>query len=191
MNRNTVTAILCVVTLMGCAATNRYALPKDSAGRLVRLDTRTGEVMLIEGGRLTPMEGAAATAAQTSPQVPQLTLPEGGKSWPTLAVPSLGNPNAALTSDWRDGNLHYVLELYPLSKRLKLVHSGYYGDSSFSLIVSDATGKQSARTDLPTSRLTRVFSATRNIEELSAEGDIPMTKEQYDSLGGWQLLWNP
>ena len=191
MNRNTVAAILCVFTLMGCAATNRYALSKDSAGRLVRLDTRTGEVMLIEGGRLTPMEGAAATAAQASPQVPQLTLPEGGKSWPTLAVPSLGNPGAALTSDWRDGNLHYVLELYPLSKRLKLVHSGYYGDSSFSLIVSDATGKQSARTDLPTSRLTRVFSATRNIEELSAEGDIPMTKEQYDSLAGWQLLWNP
>jgi len=191
MNRNTAAAVLCAIALSGCAATNRYELSKDSAGRLVRLDTRTGEVMSIEGDRLTPITGTAATAAQTGPKIQQVTLPEGGRSWPVLTVPALGNPSAALTSDWRDGNLHYVLELYPLSKRLKLVHSEYYGDSSFSLIVSDATGKQSARTDLPTSRLTRVFSTARNIEELSAEGDIPMTKEQYDSLAGWQLLWNP
>ena len=188
MNRNYLAAVLCVLALAGCAATNRYALSKDSAGRLVRLDTQTGEVTLIEGEQLTPIKGAAATVAQTGPQV---ELPEGGKSWPTLAVPQLGDTDAALTTDWRDGKLHYVLELFPLSKRLRLAHSGYYSNASFTMTVSDKNGKQIARTDLPTGRLARVTSNARNMEELSAEGDIPMSKEDYDSVAGWELLWNP
>lgn len=188
MNRNYLAAVLCVLALAGCAATNRYALSKDSAGRLVRLDTQTGEVTLIEGERLTPIQGAAAAVEQTGPQV---VLPEGGKSWPTLALPQLGDTRAALTSDWRDGKLHYVLELYPLTKRLNLAHSGYYSNASFSMTMSDTNGKQIARTDLPTGRLARVISNTRNMEELSAEGDIPMSKESYDGIAGWGLLWNP
>jgi hypothetical protein len=191
MNRNHVTAILCILALAGCATSNRYELSKDNAGRLVRLDTRTGEVTLIEGEKLTPIKGATASGVHTNPEAPQVTLPEGGKAWPTLTVPQLGTTSAELTSYWQDGKLHYVLELYPFLKRLKLVHNGYYNNSSFSLILSDTAGKQVARTDLPTERLARVTSSTRNVEELSAEGDIPMTKEDYDSLAGWQLLWNP
>jgi hypothetical protein len=188
MNRNYAAAILCVLALAGCAATNRYELSKDNAGRLVRLDTQTGEVMLIEGDRLTPITGASV--AQAGAQLPQVALPQGGKSWPTLAMPQLGSTSAALTSHWRDGKLHYVLELYPLSKRLRLVQSGYYINSSFSMTLSDTAGKQMARVDLPASQLARVTGSSRNVEELSAEGDIPMTKEEYDTLAAWRLLWN-
>lgn len=191
MKRNTSATVLCAIVLAGCASTNRYELSKDSTGRLVRLDTQTGELMLIEGDRLTPIMGTATVPTQTGSKIPQVTLPDAGNSWPELTVPALGNARAALTSAWHDGKLHYVLELYPLSKRLKLVHSEYYSRSTFSLILSDTAGKQTARTDVPTSRLTRVISTTRNAEELSAEGDIAISKEDYDRLADWQLLWNP
>ncbi len=188
MNRNYVTAILCVLTLAGCAATNRYELSKDSAGLLVRLDTQTGEVMLIEGEQLSPIKVTAAPVTQSEPQV---QLPEGGKSWPTLTLPQLGATSAALTTYWQDDKPHYVLELYPVTKRLKLVHSGYYSNSSFSLVLNDATGKQLSRIDLPMSRLALVIGNTRDVEVLAAEGDIQITKEGYQSVAGWQLLWNP
>jgi hypothetical protein len=57
--------------------------------------------------------------------------------------------------------------------------------------VSDAAGGQVARTDVPASRLMRAVSTTRKVEELSAEGDIAMSKEDYNRLAGWHLLWNP
>jgi hypothetical protein len=194
MNRNYLVILWCALVLAGCAASHRYELSKDNAGRLVRLDTQTGEVTLIEGEKLTPIPSAAATEAQTrlqDSQIPQLMLPEGSKSWPTLSLPQLGDTNAALTSYWRNGELHYLLELSPLKKRLMLVYNGYYNNASFSMMVSDTAGKQVARADLPTSHLKRTTNKTHNVEELSAEGVIPMSKEDYDSLASWQLLWSP
>jgi hypothetical protein len=194
MKRNYATAILLVLILAGCAAVNRYQLSKDDAGRLVRLDTRTGEVVLIQGDRLTPVKGSAATTDQTGPQdeqIPQIVFPDGGKSWPTLTLPDLGNTNAELTSYWHNGKLHYVLELHPLSKRLRLVYSGYYRNPSFSLIVSNAADKQLVWINLPTSRLKHTINKTRNMEQLSAEGVIQMSKDEYDSLAKWELRWNP
>jgi hypothetical protein len=194
MNRNYATAILCILTLAGCAASNRYQLSKDDAGRIVKLDTQTGEVMLIQGDQVTPVKGTAATTAQAGPQdeqIPQVTLPDGGKSWPTLTLPELGDTNAELTSYWYNGKLHYVLELHPLSKRLKLVYSGYYSNPSFSLIVNNAAGKQVVWTNLPTNRLKHTINKTHKVEQLSAEGVILMSKDEYDSLAKWELRWNP
>ena len=194
MKPNYATAILCILTLAGCAAVNRYQLSKDDEGRLVRLDTRTGEVMLIEGDQLTPVKGAAATATHSDPQdeqIPQVMLPDGGKSWPTLSLPELGNTNAELTSYWYNGKLHYVLELHPMSKRLNLVYSGYYSNPSFSLTVSNTAGKHVAWTALPATRLKHTINKTRNEEQLSAEGVILMSKKDYDSLATWKLRWNP
>ena len=194
MKYNYPTVILCVLTLTGCAATHRYQLSRDDAGRLVRLDTQTGEVALIEDDKVTPVKGTAETTVPASPQdeqIPPVKLPNGGKSWPTLTLSELGNTNAQLTSYWYNGKLHYVLELYPFSKRLRLISSGYYSNPSFSLIVSNAAGKQVVWTAVPTNRLKHTISKTRNVEQLSAEGVIVMTKEDYDSLAGWQLQWNP
>lgn len=180
--------ILSVLILAGCAGTGRYELSKDNAGRLVRLDTKTGEITLIEGSELTAIKGSAVAAA---PAKPQVTLPEGSKAWPTLTLTILGDISAVLVTSWQDGKLHYILELYPISKRLRLVHSGYYGESYFSMWLLDAAGKQLVRIDLPTNRLVREISASRNMEELSAKGDIPMTEAAYDNVGSWQLNWNP
>jgi len=194
MKRNYATAILCIITLAGCAASHRYQLSQADAGRLVRLDTQTGEVMLIQGDQITPVKGSAATAYQTGPhdeQIPQIVLPDGGKKWPTLTLPELDNTNAELTSYWYNGNLHYVLELHPLSKRLKLIYSGYYSNPSLSLIVKNAAGKRVVWTNLPTNRLKHTINTTRNMEQLSVEGVIRTSEGEYDSLANWELRWNP
>ena len=185
------TAVLCALILAGCATTQRYQLSKDDKGRLVRLDTQTGEVMLIEGDKLTSAPGTTTAETKPKPQIPHLTLPSGGKAWPTLSIPDLGDARAALTSYWYNGKLHYVIELYPLSKRLKLVYSGYYSNPSFSLILNDKTGKRVAWTAVPAGRLKHTFNKKLETEELSVEGVIMMTKREYDSLAAWQLQWNP
>lgn len=191
MHRTYLTAGLCALILAGCAATHRYQLSKDDKGHLVRLDTQTGQVMLIEGDQVTPAQGETATEGQANPQIPQVKLPNGGKAWPTTTIPELDNANVALTSYWYNGKLHYVIELYPLSKRLKLVYSGYYSHPSFSLILKDKAGRRVAWTAVPANRLKHTLNMIHKTEELSAEGVIVMTKQEYDSLAGWHLLWNP
>ena len=194
MNRNAAAATLCVLILAGCAAGNRYELSKDNAGRVIRLDTQTGEVMLVEGNQLTTLKETTEANVKTNvkdEEIPQVEIPDGGKSWPTLTIHELGNTNAELTSYWYNGKLHYVLELYPFSKWLNLVYAGYFPNPSFTLVLNDATDKQVAWTNLSANRLQRKINKTRNAGELSAEGVITMTNEDYDRLAAWQLQWNP
>ena len=194
MNRSYTVAILCIIALTGCATGHRYQLSKDDTGRLVRLDTQTGEVMLVEGDKLTPIKGTGTNTAETGSQneeLPPVKLPDGGKSWPTITMPDLGNAKAELTSYWHNGKLHYVIELHPFSKRLKLLYSGYYTNPSLSLQLNNASGKQVAWTSLPTKQMKHTINKMRNVEELSGEGVITTSKEHYDSIAGWQLYWNP
>lgn len=184
-------AALCLLVLAGCATTDRYQLSKDDKGRLIRLDTQTGEVMLIEGEKLTPAPRATGSNSKVKPRIPLVTLPNGGKAWPPITLPDLGNGNASLTSYWYNGKLHYVIELYPLSKRLRLLDRGYYRNASFSLILNDETGKRLAWTAIPTTRLQHTINKRRKMEQLSAEGVIVMKKQEYDRLADWQLQWNP
>ena len=185
-------AVVCVLCLVGCAA-GRYELSRDEAGRLLRLDTLTGEVMLVEGDKLTPVKKCSTAAAEPTSkdeELPQVDLPAGGKSWPTLTMPKLGNTKAELTSYWYNGKMHFVIELYPLSKRLKLVYSGYYPNSSFSLLASDTTGKQILSTLIPANHLKHTLNKEQNVEQISAEGILSIPKEDYDSLTKWELRWN-
>jgi len=191
MYRNHLSAILCIVILAGCAASERYALSTDDQGRLVRLDTRTGEVMLIEDGQLTPEQDKAAPEAKPRPEPPKAASPKDGKAWPVLTLPELGNTRAALTTHWFNGKLHFGIELYPFSKRLKLVNDGYYRNSSLSLAFNDNTGKRAASTIISAIRLKHTTNKIRKMKELSVEGVILMTRQKYDSLADWQLRWNP
>ena len=151
-------------------------------------------LMLVEGDKLTPIKGTGTNTAETGSQneeLPPVKLPDGGKSWPTITMPDLGNAKAELTSYWHNGKLHYVIELHPFSKRLKLLYSGYYTNPSLSLQLNNASGKQVAWTSLPTKQMKHTINKMRNVEELSGEGVITTSKEHYDSIAGWQLYWNP
>ncbi len=182
---------LCILILAGCTATPRYQLSKDDKGRLVRLDTKTGQIMRINDDKLVSAQPKTTEQSKSERQIPLIKLPNGGKAWPPITVPDLGNDNAALTTYWYNGKMHYVIELYPMSKRLKLIYSGYYNNPSFSLTLSDKNDKQVAWTSVPGNRSKHTFSKRLNTEELSMEGVIVMGKQEYDSIAGWQLQWNP
>ena len=193
MNRYYPAALLCVLILAGCA-TGRYELTRDEAGRLMRLDTQTGEVALVEGDKLTPLKGTemdATKADAKGEEIPLVELPDNGISWPTLTIPELGNASAELTSYWYNGKMRYILELYPLSKRLKLVYGGYYTNPTFSLAMKNAAGKQVVWTALSGHRLKHTMNKKRKVEELSGEGVVVITKDDYESLANWQLHWSP
>lgn len=193
MNRNYPATLLCVLVLAGCA-TGRYELTRDEAGRLMRLDTQTGEVVLVEGDKLTPVKETkmGATKADTKDEeIPLVELPDNSKSWPMLTIPELGNASAELTSYWYNGKMRYVLELYPLSKRLNLIYGGYYTNPTFSLAMKNAAGKQVVWTALSGNRLKHSMNKKRKVEELSGEGVVVISKAEYDSLTNWELRWNP
>ena len=151
--------------------------------------------MLVEGDKLTPVKdtgmGLTAKPVFKEEEISTVELPDGGKSWPTLTVPDLGNANAELTSYWYNGKMRYVLELHPMSKRLKLIYARYYTNPSLSITMDDSTGKQVVWTALSGNRMKRTYNKKLKVDELSAEGVVVMTKGEYESLASWQLRWNP
>lgn len=64
MFRGGVTPVVLVILTLGLAACDeletrygsRYELKQDARGRTIRLDKRTGEVVVIQGGKLVPIE---------------------------------------------------------------------------------------------------------------------------------------
>ena len=189
--RDYLTAGLCILILAACAAPQRYQLSKDDKGRLVRLDTQTGQIMLIDDDKLVSAQTTASEQSASERQIPLVKLPNGGKAWPPITMPDLGNANAALTTYWYNGKMHYVIELYPMSKRLKLVYNGYYNNPSFSLVLNDNADKQVVWTSVAGNRSKHTFSKRLKTEELSMEGVIVISKREYDRIAGWQLQWNP
>lgn len=183
------TMMLTFLALASCATPDRYELSKDQEGRLVRLDKQTGEVVLIDTGKLNPVTFAPAADAPTGSELPFVQAPEDSKTWPVLTLTELGNASAELTTYWQEDRLHYILQLYPISKRLKLAQSDYYSGSSFSLRLSDAADNQVAGIELPAKQLARTLNASRHDEQLSIQGDMAMSSEDYAGLANWQLTW--
>ena len=193
MHRRYLVIPLAMLILAGCAA-GRYQLARDDAGRLIRLDSQTGETMLVEGDKLMPLEETQEPAEKKDAketEIPEVELPNGGKTWSTLTIPELGNAKADLTSYWYNGKMRYVLELYPLSKRLNLVYGGYYNNPTFYISMKNAAGKQVVWTALSGNRLKHTVNKKRKIDELSGEGVVVMSKDEYESLANWQLQWKP
>src|SRR5262245_60587661 len=121
LRRNTGVLVLVVGLFASVGCADRYQIVQDKDGRTVRLDRRTGDVVVIVNDRLivpkSEQQQAAEEAANRLEEAARrqkeeaLTIP---RTWPTQPFKTIGVDSGTLTTAWRNGTLRFQLQLTPI-----------------------------------------------------------------------------
>jgi hypothetical protein len=159
-------------------------LKEDAGGRTVRLNKRTGEVIVIAGDKLTRLRDPSLVEAEERRQKGEDSALATPHRWPRDSQPVLGVDSMMLTTAYRDGALHYRLLIHPIP-------AGYATSKSempFELQFMDEGGLLLGSTDLARSNLTRLVDRT-GPRGLEANGSVIMAADSYRLFKQWALPW--
>ena len=95
--------------LTGTSGNNRYELKQDSTGRTIRLDKQTGDIALVEAGKVTPIPSEVQLRQEQLVQQARIAALSSPKYYPPLSVEVIGGKTATMSTMWRDGKLHFQL----------------------------------------------------------------------------------
>jgi hypothetical protein len=124
--RSALLTALLAIALQSCdqlPGKDRYEIKQDSSGRTIRLDKQTGEISILEGDKLTPIQEEAdkkateqrrvAAEAATQSKLQALALPTMRLSKPFEMI---GVKATAMDTMRTDGKLYFQLQLHPAPK---------------------------------------------------------------------------
>lgn len=180
---------------------SRYELSKDSKGRTLRLDKRSGEMVVIDGDKVLSLRDAREDERKEREAVERAGV---FKYWPSMQLPNF-KAEVKLTTVWRDEEVLYSVEFLPSKE------SGGKSEASsstekkakplakedptaivlaiqrhtFSLLLLD-TPFELAKIEL---KFSRVVDDESKPIALQANGRIKMSRESYQKVDVWNVLW--
>jgi len=175
-------AISLILLLLLSCGTDRYQLLERKDGTLVRLDRRSGQIVLLDNGSMTvvPEPTSASDDAVLGVR----------KRWPDEKIP-IGDSTltASLQTLWRGGNVFYRLTVNP-GKRLQSVlrRSSNYGQH-FILHLEDLNNFQMLGITVPVSDMNQTVNAKGEVEAYEGNGSVQATREIYASVSGVRIGW--
>lgn len=159
---------------------DRYEIKEDKLGRTIRLDKKTGEIMILDGNKLVKVKKEDELRV-----VLKQNLAEP-KYWPATHIPQIGVERATLVTILRSGHLQYVLHISPVPKewynpelplhRFTLI---FYDKYNFRLLVEKLYAYEFGPL---------VDDQSKQVG-LYAEGKITCSRETYESLATWNFAW--
>lgn len=167
---------------------DRYEIKEDKYGRTLRLDKKTGELVVIDGSRMTEVkteEKLAEEKHQHEVQAAPLRLP---KEWAAIDISPIGVNSAKLTTVWKSDLIQYRLIIEPVPSAL-VIEKSNWPLSPFTLILLDQNQFKVVETEVYSSSITSLISDNGKPSGLSIEGTINCSREQYESLYSWSLAW--
>lgn len=174
-----VVGVLAIISLSSCDQ-NRYEIKEDKAGRMVRLDRRTGEITVLEGDKLVKLKDPDAQRMENT-LVERLASP---KVWPEVELPQLDKSKVTLKTLWRNGHLHYQFSLAPEPKPVR-----ERAIVSFTVAFMDASGFKTLEIDLPLQRLTRIVNDKSETTSMDLDDSVPCSQDQYERSLAWTVRW--
>jgi hypothetical protein len=99
------------IFLVGCDSKGRD-LVTASNGLVYRINKQNGEVSPIVGAQITRLDEFRGSNTEG---LKKLYL----RDWPVQKVKSLGDISLHLKTTWREGKLHYILSVSPLSSQVQ------------------------------------------------------------------------
>jgi len=169
---------------MAACGGDRYQLSTNKEGQTLRLDKRTGDVAILDGGRMVSVKGPAALArAESIGRALEDSLGTA-KKWPTRDISNIGVDSATLVTRYRDGLVLFQLELKPIPTLYTSSIS-----EPFTLFLYDADGFQLAERALTSDELHRVVDSTGRVRTLEANGSLYMSTTLYKVAAKWTLSW--
>ena len=187
MNRHNLYLAAGLALLIACGG-DRYELKQDKFGRTVRLDKRTGEVVILEGDTLRKVRSEEELAADQKEAEVRAAALSKPKLWPPTDFPQIGVTSAELTTSWRDGRLLYRLNLSPVPKGYATFRSRL-GMSPFTLIFHDQNAFQILEEPIPPGSTTTIVDDNDKPLSLSINGEVQCDQVKYGDLKFWTLTW--
>ncbi len=199
-------AVLLVVAPVGCKG-ERYQLGETEDGETIRLDTKTGEVMVIRGARMVPVispgvqtpvseERGKEIAADIEMLKAKFAAWAEPKDWPTLTRPSIGFESVNLTTRLVSGhladleNFQYKFSVEPLTRWLNRDRS-YWPEVPFALKFFDKDNFEIFSVPIPRANISIVIGASGNRDRLNAQGRAMFPiRSSYEEIVRWSFSWS-
>jgi hypothetical protein len=198
------TAVFALVA--SCDNKGNYELSKDSEGRVIRMDKRTGEIAVISGGQLVPIKTEEEVRKEKNERLARLEIK---KNWTSIDVPQLG-VRTTLATAWRDGMTLYQLKLVDLESTKAFdewIKAGAKVEAApvidqkevasrllqiakhlpLTLKFFDAGGFVIAEETVPP--LTRIVDTNGQTGAFSIDSSVPLSDVQYEKMNNWNVYW--
>lgn len=170
--------------LSSCSDSNRYEMSKDTKGRTVRLDKRTGEIAVIGDDKVTVLKGQADLTFDRL----TTSLQEAPKEWPLMSVPQIAD--VELKTSWSDEKLNYIFRAGELTPKILDARKKSYINHSFTIYLYDKNDFKIKSFEIPLATLVGSRNEKGEVIILSINDSIPITSAQYSKVTSWNVAWD-
>ncbi len=188
--------IISTILLITCND-NLYEIISLPDGNSYRINTQSGELMLIDGEKLTKVESAiefkGTSTLDLEPKLwPRDTSyyfyfkwPEDYKSYYMVHLDSL---KVNMVTTWREDMMFYKMKisLDDSTKSMDEVKATKLNTS-----FTDLWGFERLEMEVPLDNMTRLINSEGVPRGLSLNSDLECTLEDYISLLDWSIGWTP
>lgn len=169
---------------VGCDSKEQesWDLTTASNGLVYRINKKTGEVSLVAGAQITKLDefrGPKTEAAKKSYV----------RDWPVQTVKSLGEISLRLKTTWREGKLHYILSVTPISSQLQKERDTAFSQALFNMNFYDGDGFELFSVPVKIQEMTQVVDDAGKPSSFRATGSASCSVESYESLGVSSIGW--
>jgi hypothetical protein len=167
------------------AEKEKFEMTEDKQGRTIRLNKVTGEMAVLEGSALVPVQ-SPEDAQRNANTVSVLSQ---AKVWAPTQLPQISKDTSVyLSTSWRDGKLYYQFWVTSSRKIKQAVAEEPYGN--FQVVLTDAGGFNLMKITIPLNRLTRIIDEDGKTSYFSSNDSVPASQDVYRSISSYTMIWH-
>lgn len=175
-------AVVFSLLLVGCDQKPKWELVTTKDGLVYRINNEAGDVALVAGAQITKVEEFTSTKLDA-------TKKSYVRDWPVQTVKSIGDVSLRLKTTWRDGKLHYILNVAPISSQVQKAKETAYSDARFTMDFYDRDGFELLTVPVKIQEMSQVVDDAGKPQSLSATGSMPCSVETYEALAVSGIGW--
>lgn len=177
--------VFCVLLslILGCEKNSDFELTLQG-GKLYRLDKRSGQVSVIEGSKILPLEEATTDVAKDA-----ILLLRNSKTWPQIFLPQVDSLRLNLTTRWREGDIYFIFTVSPYNQRLRDAHQAYPGSRNFKLRLLDEDGFVILEKQVDITDMARIVDQANSPTAMQFNSHVTCSAEVYLAIKQWTCVW--
>lgn len=161
-----------------------FEIRQDKTGRMIRLNRRTGEMAVLQGNSLVPIE---------TPEEREKRLNWDAELWKAREWPQLTltgdwkQTTLRMVTSWREGKIYYRLVV---SGSAAMAASVSANPSGFlNLLLSDSDGFVVVRILVPLRKLTRILDDASKVSSYEVNDSTECSEDAYVGAANWRVEW--
>lgn len=168
--------------LVGCESKPKWELVTTKDRLVYRINKQTGDVSLVAGAQITKLEEF------TNPKL-DATKKSCVRDWPVQTVKSIGDVSSRLKTTWRDGSMHYILNVSPISPQVQKAKETAHSEARFNMNLYDSDGFELLVVPVKIQAMSQLVDDAGKPESLSATGSLPCSVETYGAFSVSGIGW--